>query len=100
MNLSVLIEPQFANLLVKADPEAAPETVIDLSAVRDRGRTDSGVILKAGPDCAGWATAGARVIYDSRAARVIAPEGVGGREPVLLIHQDEIRGTIDEAPRA
>lgn len=95
MALADLIHPQFGNLLLRADPESRPDTVIDLSQVRDRGRTDSGVILKAGPDCHGHFPPGQRVIYDSRAARIIAPEGVAGSEPVILIHQDEIRGLIE-----
>lgn len=97
MELEILIEPQFANLLLRADPEAKPDTVIDLSAVREKARTDSGVILKAGPDCQSWVTPGTRVLFDSRAARLIAPEGVAGAQPVLLLHQDEIRGVV-EAP--
>lgn len=95
MSFADTISPQFANLLLRADSEAKPDTVIDLSAIKDRGRTDSGVILSAGPDCKAWAAPGVRVLYDSRAARLIAPEGVAGTAPILLIHQDEIRGTIE-----
>jgi hypothetical protein len=97
MTLADLIEPQWGNLLVRADPEAKPPSVIDLSVVKDKGRTDSGVILKAGPGCSEWVLPGVRIAFDSKAGRIVAPEGVVGKEPVVLMHQDAILGTIEEA---
>lgn len=99
MNLADLIDPQRANLLVRADPEATMPTVVDLSAVKDKGRTDSGVVLKAGPACDEWVLPGIRIAFDSRAGRVVAPEGIVGKEPVVLMHQDAILGTVAEGLR-
>lgn len=94
MSFADQIEPTFANVVVQADEEARPTGLIDLSAVRDMGRTNSGVVKRIGWSCAPWVRIGMRVIFDSRAGRIIAPEGVVGREPLVQMHQDAITGIV------